>query len=227
METGSDSSGGRRRANTGTKTKEVRLSRGGSRGPSNNTDDDSGDRRISSRPSRQATHQNNAQQNNQSNSNGLNEGGGLGDEPRSRIKRDEQSGEIVEYRHENGESYKVNEASYIQTQRPDVPYLITKITDIKGSFEKVNILKLFSAVSKAGHAEFVTRPFHRVDDLPYHIYQKLHHERQTEFAANDAIQAKLASTSFTRRELFICDAEDAHRELVTTNQIRSHCKVIV
>ena len=121
METGSDSSaGGRRRANTGTKTKEVRLSRGGSRGPSN-TDDDSGDRRISSRPSRQA-----AQAQNTTN-------GNIGeDEPRSRIKRDEQSGEIVEYRHENGESYKVNEASYIQTQRSDVPYLITKITDIKG-----------------------------------------------------------------------------------------------
>ena len=41
----------------------------------------------------------------------------------------------------------VNEATYIQTQRSDVPYLITKITDIK--------------VTKAGHAEFVTRPFHR------------------------------------------------------------------
>ena len=94
---------------------------------------------------------------------------------------------------------KVNEASYIQTQRPDVPYLITKITDIK--------------VSKAGHAEFVTRPFHRVDDLPYHIYQKLHHERQTEFASNDNIQEKLARTSFTRRELFICDAEDAQRNI--------------
>ena len=91
----------------------------------------------------------------------------------------------------------MNEASYIQTQRPDVPYLITKITDIK--------------VSKAGHAEFVTRPFHRVDDLPYHIYQKLHHERQTEFANNDNIQEKLARPSFTRRELFICDAEDAQR----------------
>ena len=69
-------------------------------------------------------------------------------------------------------------------------------------------------MSKAGHAEFVTRPFHRVDDLPYHIYQKLHHERQTEFADNGAIQAKLANTSFTRRELFICDAEDAQRDII-------------
>ena len=80
-------------------------------------------------------------------------------------------------------------------------------------------------VSKAGHAEFVTRPFHRVDDLPNHIYLKLHHERQAEFAENSKIQEKLSNTSFTRRELFICDAEDAQRELVTTNQIRSHCKI--
>ena len=45
----------------------------------------------------------------------------------------------------------MNEATYIQTQRSDVPYLITKITDIK--------------VTKAGHAEFVTRPFHRFDSF--------------------------------------------------------------
>ena len=72
---------------------------------------------LSGRPSRQVAHQN------QSNSNGVTD-----DEPRSRIRRDENSGEIVEYRHENGESYKVDEASYIQTQRSDVPYLITKIS---------------------------------------------------------------------------------------------------
>ena len=72
---------------------------------------------ASGRPSRQVAHQN------QSNSNGVSD-----DEPRSRIRRDENSGEIVEYRHENGESYKVDEASYIQTQRSDVPYLITKIS---------------------------------------------------------------------------------------------------
>ena len=41
----------------------------------------------------------------QSNSNGAQDD----NEPRSRIKRDEQSGEIVEYRHENGESYKEQE----------------------------------------------------------------------------------------------------------------------
>ena len=48
----------------------------------------------------------------------------------------------------------VNEATYIQTQRSDVPYLITKITDIK--------------VTKAGHAEFVTRPFHRYKPIRTH-----------------------------------------------------------
>ena len=55
METGSDS-GGRRRANTGTKQgkESVRLSRGGSRGPTNPDGEDSGDRRLNSRPSRQA-----------------------------------------------------------------------------------------------------------------------------------------------------------------------------
>ena len=46
METGSDS-GGRRRANTGTKSKDVRISRGSSRTPATNGDDDSSDRRIS------------------------------------------------------------------------------------------------------------------------------------------------------------------------------------
>ena len=56
METGSDSGNSRRRVNTGTKGKDVRLSRGSSRGPA--TDEDSSDRRISSRPSRQAAQQN-------------------------------------------------------------------------------------------------------------------------------------------------------------------------
>ena len=64
METGSDSgaaNNSRRRVNTGPKGKDVRLSRGSSRGPQTQTattDEDSSDRRISSRPSRQAAQQN-------------------------------------------------------------------------------------------------------------------------------------------------------------------------
>ena len=66
METGSDSgaaNNSRRRVNTGPKGKDVRLSRGSSRGPTQTatTDEDSSDRRISGRPSRQAAQQNQEQ----------------------------------------------------------------------------------------------------------------------------------------------------------------------
>jgi len=167
---------------------------------SSRPDSESDNSRPSSRPSRAAAAQ--------SNSNSAISGA---DEPRSRIIRGD-NGEIVEFRYETGESYKVNEATYIQTQRSDVPYLITKITDIK--------------VTKAGHAEFVTRPFHRTDDLPYHIYQKLHHERLSEFSGNEKILQRLEQNSFVKRELFICDAEDIQREIVTQNQMRFHCKIL-
>ena len=32
--------------------------------------------------------------------------------------------------------------------------------------------------------------------------------------------------SFVKRELFICDAEDIQREIVTQNQMRFHCKIL-
>ena len=89
----------------------------------------------------------------------------------------------------------VEDASYIQTQRSDVPYQIAKITEIK--------------VTKAGHAEFVTRPFHRLDDLPDQIYRKLTVDREAECKSMPKIIEKLKDNLFAKRELFICDAEDA------------------
>ena len=105
----------------------------------------------------------------------------------------------------------MGDASYIQTQRSDVPYLITRITDIK--------------VTKAGHAEFVCRPFHRLDDLPDQIYRKLTVDRQAECKGMSKIIEKLQDIEFAQRELFICDAEDIQRENVTRTQMRGTCKI--
>jgi hypothetical protein len=105
----------------------------------------------------------------------------------------------------------VGEATYIQTQRSDVPYLLARITDIK--------------VTKAGHAEFVTRPFHRLSDLPDQIYRKLTVDRQAECKGVAKIMEKIECINFANRELFICDAEDIQREIVTRNQMRGHCKI--
>ncbi|CAG5099253.1 Oidioi.mRNA.OKI2018_I69.XSR.g16383.t2.cds [Oikopleura dioica] len=132
------------------------------------------------------------------------------DEPRSRIDRNEQ-GEIVEYRHDDGQSYKVGDAAYITTQRSDVPYVISKISEIK--------------VTKSGKPEFVCRPFHRPDDLPDQIYQKLTLDREKEFSEDSKMMEKIKENTFSKRELFICDAEDVQRDHIQRTQIRGLCTI--
>ncbi|CBY24184.1 unnamed protein product [Oikopleura dioica] len=133
-----------------------------------------------------------------------------GDEPRSRIDRNER-GEIVEYRHDDGQAYKVGDAAYITTQRSDVPYVISKISEIK--------------VTKSGKPEFVCRPFHRPDDLPDQIYQKLTLDREKEFSADSKMMDKIKENIFSKRELFICDAEDVQRDHIQRTQIRGLCTI--
>ena len=105
----------------------------------------------------------------------------------------------------------MGDAAYITTQRSDVPYVISKISEIK--------------VTKSGKPEFVCRPFHRPDDLPDQIYQKLTLDREKEFSADSKMMDKIKENIFSKRELFICDAEDVQRDHIQRTQIRGLCTI--
>ena len=80
-------------------------------------------------------------------------------------------------------------------------------------------------MTKSGHAQFLTRPFHRLSDLPDQIYGKLMGDRRKEFRENTKILQKLNKEDFAMRELFICDSEEPHRDHLMRSQMRGMCKI--
>ncbi|CAB4009202.1 arginine-glutamic acid dipeptide repeats -like, partial [Paramuricea clavata] len=111
---------------------------------------------------------------------------------------------ITTYEADDGTVYELDDCVYIDSQRPDVPFFICAIKELK--------------MCKRECVYVGVKWFYRPSEVPESVYQLLVQDRNTENGSRDHI---LEDPSVKERELFVSDAVDTY----SVNALRGKCRV--